>query len=388
MEAQATAEGSWQEALDPRLAQRLLRPVVRPGLAGAQLSEAILARIRGLTERLPLLGQVIERYGPVDGFAAGQGPIVYAGPRPDDVGQAGAPTPPPETSPSQSMVAWARAAPPAGPLATQHTPLTQRATEAWPAAPLPAVQATFAAPADRGTGLATDSQRAAVQRALAATKAGVRPIVRPRLAPPIEPGARRVAGRPHTTVQLATGATPSGVISAVQRRVRPSADPADRAALVTRPTKGGYRQGPAATSPARPLVGPSRSAARAGVIQRSPDRPVVAENLRPGWSDIPRPRAFRRLGPSPNPGEPVGHRAALVVQRAISGSPTSPPVSADQGTPPIIQRTSADTEVDLEELIKKVERELDMEALAARVQRQLRRGLAVESERRGWVQWP
>jgi hypothetical protein len=137
-------------------------------------------------------------------------------------------------------------------------------------------------------------------------------------------------------------------------------------------------------------VAPSRSAGQTGVIQRSLDRLVVVEARRPGWSQSPPPEAFQRPVSVSNRGKPVGHRAAAatVVQRAASGIALSPPVSAGQTAPPVIQRAEVETEVDLEKLAERVQRELDMEALVAKVQRQLKQRLAVESERRGWVQWP
>jgi hypothetical protein len=117
---------------------------------------------------------------------------------------------------------------------------------------------------------------------------------------------------------------------------------------------------------------------------------VVVEARRPGWSETPPPLAFQPSAPVSNRGEPVGHRsaAATVVQRAASDGELSSPVSAGQTGPPVVQRANVETELDMEELAERVQRELDMEALVAKVQRQLRQRLAVESERRGRMQWP
>jgi len=69
-----------------------------------------------------------------------------------------------------------------------------------------------------------------------------------------------------------------------------------------------------------------------------------------------------------------------IVQRALSVD--APPVENGAQSPAV------EPEMDVEDMAKKVQREIDMEELVAKVQRQLRRRLVVESERRGWVQWP
>jgi hypothetical protein len=120
------------------------------------------------------------------------------------------------------------------------------------------------------------------------------------------------------------------------------------------------------------------------------NRLVVVEARRPGWSETPLPQAFQLPVPVSNRGQAVGPGVAPapVIQRAASGSALSPPASAGQAAPPVIQRADVETEVDLEKLAERVQRELDMEALVAKVQRQLKQRLAVENERRGRVQWP
>jgi hypothetical protein len=357
MGEQVTAEQSWQEALDLPLTQRLLRPAVQPGLARSQLAGAILARSQRLTGHLPLLGQVVQRYRTAEDLAAGQVPIVYARPRFDDVGPPGALAVPLEASPPQRPVAQARVAPPAEPGARP----------------------------DAG------SQRTVIQRAVATTPTGALPVVQPTVEPPAEPADRPDAGSQRAVLQRAAATTPSGALPVVRPTVERPAEPADRPAVVARPIKDAERRGrPASTAPARPLVAPSRSAGQTGVIQRSLDRLLVVEDRRPGWSETSPPPAFQPSAPVSSRGEPVGHRSAtaMVVQRAASDGELSSPVSAGQIGPPVVQRANVETELDLEKLAERVQRELDMEALVAKVQRQLRQRLAVESERRGWVQWP
>jgi hypothetical protein len=355
MEEQATAEQSWQEALDPRLTQRLLRPAVQPGLARSQLAGAILARSQRLTGRLPLLGQVVQRYRTGEYLAAGQVPIVYARLRSDDLEPAGALTLQLKASPPQRPVARARVTPPAEP----------------------------------GARPVAGSQRTVIQRGVATAPTGALPVVRPTAEPPAEPGARPDAGSQRAVIQRAVATAPTGVVPIVQPQAPRPAELADRPAVVARPIKAGERQGrPASAAPARPVVAPSRSAGQTRAIQRSLDRLVVVEARRPGWSATPPPQAFQRPVSVSNRGQPVGHGAAPVVQRAASGSVLSPPVGAGQTAPPVVQEASVEAQVDLEELAERVQRELDMEALVAKVQRQLKQRLAVESERRGRVQWP
>jgi hypothetical protein len=392
MEEQATAEQSWQEALDPGLTQRLLRPVVQPGLNRSQMAGAIQARSQGLTGRLPLLGQVVQRYRMAEDLG-GQVPIVYARLRSDDLGPAGALTVPPKASPPQLPVAQARVTPPAEPgarpVASGVRAVTQRAPETGPTGALPVVQPQALRPAEpRGRPVA-GRLRAVIQRAPETDLTGVLPIVRPTAEPPAEPGARPDAGSQRAVIQRAVATAPTGVVPIVQPQAPRPAELADRPAVVARPIKAGERQGrPASAAPARPVVAPSRSAGQTRAIQRSLDRLVVVEARRPGWSATPPPQAFQRPVSVSNRGQPVGHGAAPVVQRAASGSVLSPPAGAGQTAPPVVQEASVEAQVDLEELAERVQRELDMEALVAKVQRQLKQRLAVESERRGRVQWP
>lgn len=73
-----TTHQSWQDNLDPKLIQRLTRPVVQPGIIGTQMARIIISRSQRFTNRLPLLSQMTQRQPSVVGFQAEQTPIVYA----------------------------------------------------------------------------------------------------------------------------------------------------------------------------------------------------------------------------------------------------------------------------------------------------------------------
>jgi hypothetical protein len=77
-----TVDHPWQEVLDPRLTERLLRPLVRPGRIDSQMSSAIIARYQRLNNRLPLLAQLNRPQTDGVGFQTEALPIVYAQPLP------------------------------------------------------------------------------------------------------------------------------------------------------------------------------------------------------------------------------------------------------------------------------------------------------------------
>ncbi len=82
-----TNNRSWQESLDPKLMQRLMRPIAQPGVAGTQLAESILFRMQAMTDRSPLAEQLGQRRHWVAQQSADAVPIVYARPRSDNLGQ-------------------------------------------------------------------------------------------------------------------------------------------------------------------------------------------------------------------------------------------------------------------------------------------------------------
>jgi hypothetical protein len=77
-----TVDHPWQEILDPRLTERLLRPLVRPGRIDPQMSPSIIARYQRLNNRLPLLTQLNRPQTHEVGFQNEALPIVYAQPLP------------------------------------------------------------------------------------------------------------------------------------------------------------------------------------------------------------------------------------------------------------------------------------------------------------------
>jgi hypothetical protein len=93
-----TVEHPWQEVLDPRLTERLLRPLVRPGRMDAQMSPSIMARYQRLSNRLPLLTKLNRPQTDEAGFQTEALPIVYAQPLPLNVASDSSPAPSGQTS--------------------------------------------------------------------------------------------------------------------------------------------------------------------------------------------------------------------------------------------------------------------------------------------------
>ena len=71
-----TQPQTWQESLNPQLAQRLIRPLVQPGVINTQIARKIIERSQRFTNRLPLLAN--RRWASVNSLQSGQTPIVYA----------------------------------------------------------------------------------------------------------------------------------------------------------------------------------------------------------------------------------------------------------------------------------------------------------------------
>jgi hypothetical protein len=362
---QPIPEQAWQAALDLRLTQQLMQPVVRPGLVRPHVAGTILARAQAMAGHLPLLGQVIQRHGTAEGLPAGLVPIVYAQQRPDDVDRASeataqAETPPPRR-PSVQARAIRRVEPSAMPVAGGLQAAVQRAAETGPTGAMPVVQAG---------------------------------VVRPG-----EPSATPVTGGLQAVVQRAAETGPAREMPVVQARAVRPGELGDKPAVVQRPGKAKAHQGqPASSPPTWPVVIPVGSTGETGMIQRSLDRLLVVETRHPGWPGSPAAAAFQRPSPLSNRGKLAGTgltngaTEATVVQRATSGAGLSLPVvqraPVETGMDPNDAVESIQRELDMEELVENVQRELDMEELVEKVQRRLRQRLAVESERKGWVQWP
>src|SRR5690349_4021628 len=78
---QPTTEQDWQRALDPRLLQRLLRPLAHSGVILPGLAQNILARIHRMSDGLPLLAQLMRRLA-AEEISPDLPPIVYPRPAP------------------------------------------------------------------------------------------------------------------------------------------------------------------------------------------------------------------------------------------------------------------------------------------------------------------
>ena len=68
----------WQDALNPQLTQRLLRPLICPGVIPDTLAMAIFERSRRFKQRLSLLQQFQQRWGKQSTLQVPDVPIVYA----------------------------------------------------------------------------------------------------------------------------------------------------------------------------------------------------------------------------------------------------------------------------------------------------------------------
>lgn len=69
----------WENAINRQLQQRLLRPLLQPGLINtSKLARTIILRSQSLSERLPLLAQINQRWSSVRTQAVNDIPLVYA----------------------------------------------------------------------------------------------------------------------------------------------------------------------------------------------------------------------------------------------------------------------------------------------------------------------
>lgn len=439
----ASANSTWRDALQPGLVRRLARPLVRPGVVGGQPAQAILARAERMAGGLPLLADLNQRHGTVGHLQARQAPVVYARPGrtavpaqnvardrsparpptrqggtvvqravdasaesarwlPDAVRQTGgvegtaaapsthqAGSPPP--SPGREPETAGRRAVSTEPMAA---PVVQRAAVSDSTAALVRSMPTIYARrrADDGGGPSDLPGSADAQTA-------------PKAAVPTESGRQ---ARPHRPVvqpvQRAPG-PPSSLKLGVTGLIQPSTDdnwpvvqPVERVRGVSGQRTLGQRSSSrvGATGGKTEVRGAAVSTTSAStVIQRSTVRPVVAETQPPAWAGSRVPLALP--GPASGtaqphggfkPGQPAVAPAAGVIQRLPLNS--NPPVSSTgaETTSTVVSGTSGGREMDLDVLVERVQVELDLEDLVEKVGRELRRRFVVESERRGWLQWP
>jgi len=102
----ASNKGNWQDAIDPGFQERLMRPLVKPGVIDkAQLAGNILSRSDRFANRLPLISQLERRFSGVKNLSTGQLPIVYAQPLSSEANVANTATP--ANSPTSGRVSRA-----------------------------------------------------------------------------------------------------------------------------------------------------------------------------------------------------------------------------------------------------------------------------------------
>lgn len=136
-----TTHQTWQNNLDPKLIQRLIRPVVQPGVIGTQMARMIISRSQNFSNRLPLLSQIAQRQTSVAGFQAEQTPIVYAQMLPRETKTAVS-TPVQTNQPSKPTVVQAKFASPPASTSLGDTakklvsPTLQNSTNSNPLSPL------------------------------------------------------------------------------------------------------------------------------------------------------------------------------------------------------------------------------------------------------------
>ncbi|WP_224245084.1 hypothetical protein [Hyalangium gracile] len=78
MQPPPAPKSPWQQVLDPKLLRRLLSRRDQPGLVPLWLSRRIVAGVEAMGGRLPLLGYLAQRHGIREGFRQGQVPVVHA----------------------------------------------------------------------------------------------------------------------------------------------------------------------------------------------------------------------------------------------------------------------------------------------------------------------
>ncbi len=217
----------WQQALNPGLTERLMRPVVRPGVIAQQPGRAILARMQHTGMNMPLLERVL-RHAQSGEDAQARVPIVYA----------------------------------------QNAPLTQTSAAQAPVASPPIVQAKQA----------TAHTNAFVNsaRPIPAPTENTRPIVQAaRAAEPSAAGATAVPD-----LAMARVATPA-LIAPESDALPPAArlDSSPESRRVVLPAGRSLRRAPAAETTA-----PEIQRAPTELIQRAPARalPTAAGDQAPG----------------------------------------------------------------------------------------------------------
>jgi hypothetical protein len=391
-EVQSNTNHAWQDSVEPGLVRQLMRPMVQPGVIGGQLAGAILSRTQEMAVGLPLLADLVKRHGTTQDFRAGQMPIVYAVPRPDELGRPGEMTGLSVAREGKFDVPQSKRPSAQGKVVQRSIDAklkTARASEApsildqppssdanaqrgrpWGAVPSeverPIVQAGKAAP----TGAANQPSRLLVQRAEGDGPLAGHQGETARQAASLVASAE-AAGKRGASPDMESPPSPRPVVQPVARRRRASGQWVQR-------------------EPSPALTGTRRAdKPSSGLPLVFPQPPVRPGGGRPGagWKGQDLAPGQGALGARVS--QPT--TATGLVQRTPSDLNASPPTSPNgshQITPAVAPDADGETRIDLRELAERVKDEMDMEEVVEKVQRQLRQRFVVESERRGWVQWP
>ncbi|WP_437277270.1 hypothetical protein WME90_39460 [Sorangium sp. So ce375] len=247
---------AWQESVNPVLLERLLRPLVAPGVISLALVRRILRGVERFSARLPLLAHLARRRGQAGGLRVNEVPIVH-----------GRWVAPPRPEPS---------APALAPAATREVIVVKAAPAARPDEGAGRLGAP-AAPAAAGAALVHVTVRAAAATSAGAPQAGEERARREASAAPAAPAAPRAAFDPDRAPSpVAGGATATlPVVTSAPLPVALAARPAVGAPLplvLAAPAQRAAAPLPAAPRAASAAVAPS---SRPVVAPRSPARSLA-----------------------------------------------------------------------------------------------------------------
>jgi hypothetical protein len=324
-ETTPAAAAEWQSALDPGLVQRLMRPLVRPGVVGPEPARSILRRAQGMGSHLPLLDRVTVRYG-TRSLASEGAPIVLArrlSAEPDPAGPAaGAPQPAPTVSRPVVNVPARLAATP-GSAVLQRKPVVSGSL-------VSAIGSTPAPPNEPRTGTESPVRGEAV-------------VVRARRLSPDMAGAARSA-QPDAAAQSPAPATVgTGSVASLQRsqdsgaptglpspRGSPSAAPGAAASLSASdgdPVRVQRARGER-LAPAIPVVAPTERQ----VAQESLTLPVAAADVRRADSSAATLREWRtRAAEGGVAASRAPTPASMIQRKPLDGPPLDTPTPPHRG---------------------------------------------------------
>lgn len=379
VEQQTAAAPDWQAALDSQLVQRLVRPLISPGVIDRGRVTAVRAPADHAISRSVLMTELAQRHSSVERHLGNQPPIVLAQRLPR--AEAGETTTPAAARELPRVIA--RTLPAAArPTAASTTPPATIARRIDPASSpdRPVVSAT-----SRGVSLPSTP----LPVALPVMPGSAGGTIARAAAGTLPPGARPAAALPVVQANVASAiqrvpATPTGAAvmrAGVPTPSMPSTSPTTARAVVA-PLASETRRTPAAT----------RSIIRA---ETRPTGTIVQRAVEPGFTrgSPPVQPAMSTPGSAP----PAIQRSAdlpVVVARSVTGTHSTEQISRaidssvggdmplDSSTTPA-SSTSEQHGTTIQE-----QPPVDTDALVETVLRKLSRQLAVEQERRGLQRWP